>query len=42
MSHGRREWEILRTKNRHLIQKLKKSVPRRMQEYVDKKGGWTH
>ena len=42
MSHERREWETFRTKNRHLIQKLVESIPRRMQECVNKERCWTH
>ena len=42
MSHARREWETVRTKNRYLIQKLMESVPWRMQECVNKEGDWTH
>lgn len=41
LQHTLREWDILRGKP-HIIEKLVMSMPSRLEEVIEKGGGWTH
>lgn len=41
LQHTLRVWDILREKP-HIIEKLVMSMPSRLQEVIEKGGGWTH
>ena len=41
LQHALREWNILQGKP-HIIENLVKSMPSRLQEVIEKGGGWTH